>query len=206
MTTHACGWGSLSAMVAPHFGIGIRMLELAKNILDIAENSIMAGAKLIIVSVIEDSVNNLLTIEINDDGCGMKGEEISRALDPFYTTKDVRRVGLGLPLLAYATMMAEGKLELRSEAGKGTKVTARFQLNHIDRQPLGNISSTLVSLIVANTNVDFIYDHWHNDRQFILDTRLIRNEIGDIPLYHPEVIKYIRDVVKEGLNEIKIEA
>lgn len=182
------------------------MLELAQNILDIAENSIRAGAELIVISVIEDSAKNLLTIEISDDGCGMKGEEINRALDPFYTTKDVRRVGLGLPLLTDATRMAKGQLDLQSEAGKGTKVTATFQLNHIDRQPLGNISSTLVSLIVANSDVDFIYDHWHNDRQFKLDTRVIRNEIGDIPIYHPEIVKYIRDVIEEGLNEIKIEA
>lgn len=182
------------------------MLELAQNILDIAENSIRAGAKLIVISVIEDSTRNLLTIEIKDDGCGMKGDEISRALDPFYTTKNVRRVGLGLPLLTDAARMSGGQLDLQSEAGKGTKVIANFQLNHIDRQPLGNISSTLVSLIVANSNVDFIYEHWHNDQQFKLDTRLIRNEIGDIPIYHPEIVKYIRDVIEEGLKEIKIEA
>ncbi|MEN6373647.1 MAG: ATP-binding protein [Smithella sp.] len=182
------------------------MLELAQNILDIAENSIRAGAKLIVISVIEDSAKNLLTIEISDDGCGMKGEDITRALDPFYTTKDVRRVGLGLPLLTDAAQMSGGQLDLQSEAGKGTKVKATFRLNHIDRQPLGNISSTLISLIVANSDIDFIYDHWHNDRQFKLDTRLIRNEIEDIPIYHPEIIKYIRDVIEEGLREIKIEA
>ena len=182
------------------------MLELAQNILDIAENSIRAGAKLVIISVIEDSAKNLLTIEISDDGCGMKGEEIKKALDPFYTTKDVRRVGLGLPLLTDAAQTAGGRLNVQSEAGKGTNVTATFQLDHIDRQPLGNISSTLVSLIVANTDIDFIYNHWHNDRQFKLDTRLIRNEIEDIPIYHPEIVKYIRDVIEEGLREIKIEA
>jgi hypothetical protein len=182
------------------------MLELAQSILDIAENPIRAGAKLVAISIIEASVRNLLTIEISDDGCGMKGEEISRALEPFYTTKDVRRVGLRLPLLRDATRMSGGQLDLQSEAGKGTKVTATFQLNHIDRQPLGNISSTLISLIVANSDVDFVYDHWHNDRQFKLDTRIIRNEIGGIPIYHPEIIKYIRDVIEEGLREIKIEA
>lgn len=182
------------------------MLELAQNILDIAENSIRAGAKLIVISVVEDSAKNLLTIEINDDGCGMKGEEINKALDPFYTTKDVRRVGLGLPLLTEAAEMSGGKLTVLSKVGKGTKVTAVFQLNHIDRQPLGNITSTLISLIAANSEIDFIYDHWHNGRQFKLDTRLIRNEIGDIPLYHPEIIKYMRDVIEEGLHDIKIEA
>ncbi|MEQ8202974.1 MAG: ATP-binding protein [Smithellaceae bacterium] len=182
------------------------MLELAQNILDIAENSIRAGAKLIGISVIEDSAENLLTIAISDDGCGMKGEEIKKALDPFYTTKDVRRVGLGLPLLRDAAQMSGGRLDLQSEAGKGTKVTATFRLDHIDRQPLGNITSTLVSLIATNCEVDFVYIHRQNDRQFKLDTRLIRNEIGDIPIYHPEIIKYIRDVIEEGLREIKMEA
>jgi anti-sigma regulatory factor (Ser/Thr protein kinase) len=182
------------------------MLELAQNILDIAENSIRAGAKLIVISVIENSAKNLLTIEIRDDGCGMERKEVSKALDPFYTTKTVRHVGLGLPLLTDAAQMSGGQLDLQSQAGKGTKVTATFRLNHIDRQPLGNISSTLISLIAANSEVDFIYDHWHDDRQFKLDTRLIRNEIENIPIYHPDIVKYIRGVIEEGLREIKMEA
>jgi anti-sigma regulatory factor (Ser/Thr protein kinase) len=182
------------------------MLELAQNILDIAENSIRAGAKLIVISVVEDSAKNLLAIEISDDGCGMEGKEVSKVLDPFYTTKTVRRVGLGLPLLTDAARMAGGGLDLQSEVGKGTKVTATFGLNHLDRQPMGNISSTLISLIAANSEVDFIYDHWHNDQQFKLDTRLIRNEIENIPIYHPEILKHIRGMIEEGLREINMEA
>jgi signal transduction histidine kinase len=182
------------------------MLELAQHILDIAENSIRAGAKLIAISIKEDTLANLLTVEISDDGCGMKKEEISRALDPFYTTKTVRRVGLGLPLLKDAAQASGGKLDLQSRAGKGTDVTASFQLNHLDRQPLGNISATLISLIAANSEIDFIYDHRHNDRQFKLDTRVIRNEIDDIPIYHPAVIKYIRGVIEEGLCDINPES
>lgn len=182
------------------------MLELAQHILDIAENSIRAGAKLIAISVNENSAENLLTIEISDDGCGMRGEEISKALDPFYTTKDVRHVGLGLPLLTDAAHTAGGKLNLQSQSGKGTKVAASFLLNHIDRQPMGNIPATLISLIAANSEVDFIYDHRHNDRQFKLDTRMIRSEIDDVPIYHPEIVKYIRGVIEEGLREIETEA
>jgi anti-sigma regulatory factor (Ser/Thr protein kinase) len=182
------------------------MLELAQNILDIAENSIRAGARLIRISVNENTLLDSLIIEINDDGCGMKADEINRALDPFYTTKTVRRVGLGLPLLKDAAKMAGGKLDLKSEPNKGTKVVATFQLNHIDRQPLGNMTSTLINLIAANLNIDFIYDHRHNDRRFTLDTRLIRNEIEDVPINHPEIIKYIRGVIEEGIREIHSEA
>lgn len=182
------------------------MLELSQHILDIAENSTRAGAKLIAISVNEDSTENLLTIEISDDGCGMKTDEISKALDPFYTTKNVRRVGLGLPLLTDAAQTAGGKLDLQSRAGKGTKVAATFRLNHIDRQPMGNIPATLISLIATNSDVDFIYMHRHNARQFKLDTRSLRKDIGDVPMQHPEIIKYIRGVIEEGLREIKTEA
>jgi hypothetical protein len=182
------------------------MLELAQHILDIAENSTRAGAKLITISINEDCAGNLLTIEISDDGCGMNTEEISKALDPFYTTKTVRHVGLGLPLLTDAAQKSGGNLDLQSHAGKGTAVAATFRLNHIDRQPLGNITATLISLIAANSEVDFIYDHRHNDRQFKLDTRLIRDELNDVPIYHPEIIKFIRGMIEEGLREIKTEA
>ena len=182
------------------------MIELAHHILDIAENSIRAGAKLIVISINEDSVGNLLTIEISDDGCGMKREEISKALDPFYTTKNVRHVGLGLPLLTDAAQTSGGKLDLQSQEGKGTKVVANFQLNHIDRQPLGNITATLIILIAANLDIDFIYNHRHNDRRFCLDTREIRNNIDNVPINHPEIIKYLRGVIDEGLREIETEA
>lgn len=182
------------------------MLELSQHILDIAENSILAGAKLITISVTEDSTVNLLTIEISDDGCGIEAEAISRVLDPFYTTKNVRRIGLGLPLLADAAKTSGGKLDLQSQRGQGTKVTATFQLNHIDRQPLGNMSLTLITLIAANLDIDFIYNHRHNDRQFCLDTREVRNIIDNVPINHPEIIKYLRGVIEKGFREIETEA
>jgi len=182
------------------------MLELAEHILDIAENSIRAGAKLVVISIIEDSDNDLLTIEISDDGYGMKEEEIGKVLDPFYTTKAVRRVGLGLPLLTDAARLAEGAFSLQSKAGEGTKVVATFRLSHIDRQPLGNITSTMISLIAVNSNIDFVYKHRHNAKEFIFDTRIIHKEIEDVPINHPEIIKYIRDIFKEGLKEITSEA
>jgi hypothetical protein len=182
------------------------MLELAQHILDIAENSIRAGAKVIAISINENSKDDLLTIEIDDDGSGMQENEINKVLDPFYTTKTVRRVGLGLPLLTKAAETAGGKLLLKSAPGKGTKVTATFQLSHIDRQPLGNINSTLISLVATNSDVDFFYNHRHNDRRFAFDTRAIRKEIGNVPIQHPEIIKYIRGVIEEGLREVKTSA
>jgi anti-sigma regulatory factor (Ser/Thr protein kinase) len=175
------------------------MLELAAHILDIAENSVRAGAGLVEIIITEDDAKNLLSIEINDDGSGMTKEEIKKACDPFYTTKTVRRVGLGIPLLADAAGRAGGRFDLKSIKGKGTKLKATFQLDHLDRQPMGDIIGTLIILIAGNCDIDFLYSHTHNERQFELDTRDIRKEIDDIPINHPEILKYIRNVLEDGL-------
>jgi len=182
------------------------MLTLADHILDIAENSVRADAKLIEVSIDEDSQTDLLTIEIKDDGRGMGQDVLNKVLDPFYTTKTVRRVGLGLPLLRDAACRSGGTFHLESQENSGTTVKAIFGLRHLDRQPLGAIINTIIILIISNSEVDFFYKHRHNDRRFELDTREIRKEIEDVPINHPEIIKYIRGVIEEGLREIKPEA
>lgn len=175
------------------------MLELVAHILDIAENSVRAGATLVEIIIEENEKTNLLSIEIIDDGIGMTKEEIEKALDPFYTTKKVRRVGLGLPLLSDAAQRAGGRLQVDSVKGKGTDLKVSFQLNHIDRQPLGDIVSTLIILIAGNCNVDFLFRYKKNERDFEMDTRDIRKEIKDIPINHPEILKYIRSVLQEEL-------
>jgi hypothetical protein len=136
----------------------------------------------------------------------MTKEEMKKVGDSFYTTKKVRRIGLGIPLLTDAAKRSGGHLALESKKGKGTKVIATFQISHLDRQPMGNITTTIISLIAGNSNVDFIYKHRHNDRRFILDTREIRKEIDDVPINHPEILKYIRGVIEEGLDEIQPKA
>ena len=178
------------------------MLELAAHILDIAENSVRAGAKLIKIDIEEDTAKDFLSIKIIDDGQGMQKEEIKKVLDPFYTTKTVRRVGLGLPLLADAAQRSGGSLQIKSEKDKGTTVKATFGLSHVDRQPMGDIIGTLIVLIAGNSAVDFLYRHKRNNQQFKMDTREIRKEISDVPINHPEILKYIRGVLEEGFDEI----
>lgn len=182
------------------------MLTLADHILDIAENSIRAGATLIEVSIEEDSGSDLLTLEIKDNGQGMSPDVLKKALDPFYTTKTVRRVGLGLPLLQDAALRSGGAFQIESQENSGTTVKATFGLHHLDRQPLGAVINVIIILIISNSQVDFFYKHRHNDRRFGMDTREIRKEIEDVPINHPEVIKYIRGVIEEGLSEIEPEA
>ena len=181
------------------------MLELSLHILDIAENSIRAGAKLIQITVTEDSVSDRLTIQFKDDGAGMTEDILEKVLDPFYTTKKVRRFGLGLPMLSEAARAAGGSFDIQSKKGIGTTVTADFKRSHIDRQPFGNIADTLITLIAGNPEIDFLYRHLVNGRIFEFETAVIKKEIDDVPINHVDVMSFVRQLIEEGLEEIGAE-
>jgi hypothetical protein len=178
------------------------LLELSLHILDIVENSTRAGATLVYIDIIEDTIRDILSLEIRDNGSGMGEDVLKKAIDPFFTTKTVRDVGLGLPMLAQAAERTEGKFIIESKGGVGTRVAAEFRLSHIDRQPLGDIASTLVTLIIGNTDVDFVYRHQHNDREYVLDTRDVKRNIGDVSISHVNVLNFIREHIREGLKDI----
>lgn len=174
------------------------MRELSMHILDIAQNSIAAGARLVQIDVIEDIANDMMTLNVTDDGKGMSEEVVQRVADPFVTSRTTRRVGLGIPLLSAAAERCSGGVKIASKCNMGTTVTAQFQLSHIDRAPLGNMAETLLVLVACNPELDFVYNHLRGDNSFHFDTREIRSELGGIPLSHPEVVMFIRNFVAEG--------
>lgn len=180
------------------------MLELSMHILDIVENSTRAGAKLIKISIIEDIKKDIFSIEIIDDGTGMSEDTLRKTLDPFFTTKDVREIGLGLPMLSHSAKSTEGNFTIESKEGEGTRVAAEYKHGHIDRQPLGNITGTLITLITGNPEVDFVYCHRNGAETYTLDTRDIKKELEGIPINNTEVLKLIRGNIEEGLEEIGI--
>lgn len=135
------------------------MLDLSLHILDIAENSIRAGSRTVHIALDEDRARDLLTLTIRDDGAGMEAHERRAAVDPFFTTKHGKRVGLGLSLLTQAAEQANGRVTLTSETGKGTIVTATFRLGHLDRQPLGDIDQTLTCLRATHPEIAFLFRH-----------------------------------------------
>ena len=147
------------------------MEDLSLHILDIAENSISASAKRIEIRIDENEVKDLLTIEIKDDGKGMDEQTLQKALDPFFTTRNTRRVGLGLSLLAQAARETDGNLVLDSRNGQGTTVKATFSFSHPDRKPMGDILETIRTLVVGYPGVDFLYEHKKNDSIYRFDTR-----------------------------------
>lgn len=178
------------------------MEDLSLHILDVAENSIYAGAHRIEIKILEDLKKDILSLEIKDNGRGMSEEVLKKVTDPFYTTRTTRDIGLGLSLLSQSAKEAEGDMVVSSKVGMGTSVYAYFKHSHIDRKPLGNIVDTIIVLIVGNPEIDFLYEHRKNDKLYSLDTAEIKAALEGIPLTTPEVVETIRKNLQEGLKEI----
>jgi len=175
------------------------MRELSEHVLDILYNSLEAGARAVRVEVTEDSRADRITLCMSDDGRGMDPEEVRRVSDPFFTTRTTRRVGLGIPLLAQAARACDGGIEIDSRPGEGTAVTAWLQASHIDRQPLGDMAATLVTVIAGSPDVEVEYRHRVDGREFAFTTRQMREELGDVPLSNPAVVQWLREYLKENI-------
>lgn len=183
------------------------MRELSLHILDIAENSVKAGASLVEIGVRASPEEDRLTLTVGDDGCGMSPEFLAKVRDPFTTTRTTRKVGMGIPLFQMAAETAGGSFDIRSEVGRGTLVQAEFRLSHIDRAPLGDLGDTLSVLLAesainAGKRVDFVLDYAVAERSFRFDTRELRRELGDLPPDDPEVLSFVRNLLKENIKEI----
>ena len=177
------------------------MKELSLNILDVAKNSVTAGATKIEILVEESP--EWLTITITDNGCGMTPEFVKKVTDPFTTTRTTRKVGMGLPLMKMEAQMSGGDLSVESRVGKGTRVKSWFDPENIDMPPLGDLTSSVTTLIQGSPDIDFIFTHRTPTGEYTLDTGEIRQIMGDIPLSEPEVIAWLTDYLRE--NESNIE-
>lgn len=178
------------------------MKELALHILDIAQNSIAAKASVIIIHIIEDISNDKLEINIEDNGTGMDANVLERALDPFYTSRKTRRVGLGLPLFQAAAQQCGGDLYVASEKNRGTSIKAVFKHSHIDRAPIGNMADTLVTLIQGSSNIDFLYTHEYADSKFSLDTKEIKEILKEVDITDVSVLMWLKDYIDNELREL----
>ena len=177
------------------------MKELSLNILDIAENSLKAGATL--TEILIEETDNLLSLTIRDNGCGMSDETERNVENPFYTTRTTRKVGMGIPLLKLAAEQTGGGITIESKTveedpdNHGTTVTARFFKNHLDFTPLGDVTSTITTLIQGHPDRDFRFRHTLPQGEVGLDTRELREMLDDIPLDSYEIIKWIEGYIAE---------
>lgn len=177
------------------------MRDISLHILDIAQNSIRAGANLIRISVLLNQANDTLTVMIEDNGCGMGSEMLERATSPFTTSRTTRSVGLGIPLFAAGCENTGGKLTIESKPGHGTKLTAVYRSSHIDRPPLGNIAETICTLMLMSPELDFVFTA-QSDETFVYDTREVKKTLNGLPVTQPEVIKFIGEYLSEGTKQV----
>lgn len=183
------------------------MKELSLNILDVAKNSVSAGASLIEI-FLEENEQHMLTLTIRDNGCGMSEETLKGVTDPFYTTRTTRKVGMGLPLLKMAAEQTGGALEIVScdRVGEsGTTLRATFDTKSIDFMPVGDIVSTVCILIAGSPDIDFDFRDVTPERAVSLKTAELREVLGSVSLAEPEIQMWIKGYLEEqyGLTDQK---
>ncbi|MEA5068619.1 MAG: ATP-binding protein [Christensenellaceae bacterium] len=177
------------------------MFELSLHILDLAQNSISAGATLVTIEIAIGRLPGLLVIALIDDGCGMDEALLARVTSPFGTTRKSRKVGLGIPMFMQLAELCGGGLTLESTPGLGTRLVARFELNSIDLPPMGDLSATMRSLILGVPDrPDFVLDYRVGEHAFRFDTREIRQALDGVALNEPAVLSWIGEYIAEGLG------
>ncbi len=176
------------------------MKDLSMHIMDILQNSTRAGASEVTLEVLEDAAADTLTIRFIDNGCGMDAETVQKVINPFFTTRTTRKVGLGLPLLKQNTEQTGGSLDIQSEKGKGTTVTAVFGRSHLDRPPMGDLAGTVVLTASAYPDIHFIF-HYKNDQvDYTFDTDEVNEALDGMSIQDPEIITYLREMVEENIK------
>jgi len=148
----------------------LNVKELSLHILDLLQNSVKANATHVQIAVTEDLRQNVFSIVVADNGHGMDRALLANVTNPFITTRTTRRVGLGLSLFKAAAERCNGSLSIQSERQQGTTVTVRFDHNHIDRAPLGDMVATVMTFLIGNPAIDLSYRHRGNDNEFDFDT------------------------------------
>ncbi len=179
------------------------MRTIADHILDIVQNSIRAKATLIEVMVEEDKKNDLYVVKITDNGCGMNEETLKKATDPFFTSRNTRKVGLGLSLLKQKAEDANGRFSIKSEENKGTEVTAEFQFSNIDRPPLGDIWNSYYFTLPGNERLKLIYRHKTRSGEFKIQSDEIWSMLEGVCIQNAEIKNAIIEIIKNNLTDIK---
>ena len=178
------------------------MRELALHILDIVQNSVRAQASMVLVEINENPELNELTITIVDDGTGMTPEQVEHVKDPFFTSRTTRKVGFGIPFFRDTAQQSGGDLEIESELGTGTEVTARMKLDHINLLPLGNMAETMEIIILSNPEINFIYRHIIGVRIFELNTANLTQFAGPAGVDF-QALRAMKQQIEQGVTALR---
>lgn len=174
------------------------------HILDIFQNSIKANATCISLDIEEDTVNNLVTLVISDNGKGIGVTMLDKVTDPFFTTRSTRKVGLGLSLLKQNSERTGGQFQISSTIGVGTTVRAGFISNHPDMLPAGDIAGAVLLSATGNPDREFIYRHRKSDREYLFSTVEIKSVLDEVRIDTPEVYSILHGMIVANLSEIGV--
>jgi len=177
------------------------VFDLSLHLLDLLQNSAHAGASHVEIEILEDEREDLLRITVKDDGRGMSREEKRLALDPFYSSSPRKRIGLGLPLVFQGARMTGGTIDVDSHPGSGTRVTVDYALSHVDRQPLGDVASTIVSFVAGNPQVSVSFSYKGPKGEFEFDTRRFSIGTDKGSLGQIGFLSDIDQKIREGLDK-----
>lgn len=179
------------------------MQDIAMYILDLANNSLYANARNINICLIVDRQVDRLQLSISDDGQGMEDFIVEQATDPFYTTRKTRKIGLGLAFFKALADQCDGEFTLKSIKGVGTTVMIDIRNSHIDTPPIGDLSSTLITLIQADDLVDYRFTYRYDHQEFEFDTRKIKSMLDDVKINELNILLWIKEFLSERINELQ---
>lgn len=179
------------------------MKNIAEHILDITQNSISANANTIEIKIHKSKENNTYHLIIIDNGRGMDKETLQNVIDPFYTSRTTRKVGMGIPLIKQNAEITGGSLTIQSKVGEGTMLQAEFILDSLDLVPDGDIAGSVVLLAVTNPTIEFKFEFANDRGNYVFDTQEIKKVLGDVPLTNNEVRNYLIDMIKENMAELQ---
>ena len=179
------------------------MKELSLHVLDLMENSLTANSKDVYLTIEDSLKNNKYSFTIVDNGKGMSPDFLAKVTDPYTTTRTTRKVGLGLPLIKMNSENAGGGMTIESKVGEGTTLKFWFQHDHLDRPPLGDIEGTIVMLCSQHEDIHIVYTHKTDEGEFVFDTNEVKEALGGGTMNDLSVIRFLKDMIKENLEEIK---
>lgn len=121
---------SLSGRNAIMYGVRRLMYEIVYNLCDNAIKYNLPGGK---VEIMVDRKDEEAVLCVKDNGIGIAPEHQDRVFERFYRvdkshSKSSGGTGLGLSIVKHAVQYHHGKLELKSEIGKGTEITVHFPI------------------------------------------------------------------------------
>lgn len=179
------------------------MRELSLHILDLAQNSIEAGARNLQI-VIDEDEGGYFVFRITDDGRGMSRELLEQVRDPFTTTRLSRKVGMGIPFIDMVTQQCDGHLEIKSAKGSGTEIAAYFVKGHIDMPPLGDIAASIRVLLAGAPWIDLLFIYRGAGGCLEFSTLAMREILGDTADFaNPEVSVWLEEYLHQEIAKVR---